>query len=109
MGRITVCPTGASPISLLISLVRLNFYSSGTVYGDQALRQLVHTVSVGTLDSALVQPRETFQPLIRHLCAAAIVVHNHTSGDPAPSAEELALTKRLAEAGRFCKFRCSTM
>ena len=56
-------------------------------------------VSRGTLTSSLVHPREVFGPAIREVAAAVIVAHNHPSGDPEPSQEDLAVTKRLHEAG----------
>ena len=59
----------------------------------------VNLVSIGSLTAALVHPREFLKALILGNAAAAIVVHNHPSGDPAPSAEDLALTKRLREVG----------
>jgi DNA repair protein RadC len=61
----------------------------------------VHRVAVGTLTSCTVHPREVFAPLLRRAAAAALLVHNHPSGDPAPSPEDEALTERLAEAGRL--------
>lgn len=60
-----------------------------------------HTVSVGTLNASIVHPRETFKLLIRRACASAILVHNHPSGDPEPSTEDIQLTKRLVEAGKI--------
>ncbi len=60
-----------------------------------------HTVSVGTLNASIVHPRETFKLLIRRACASTILVHNHPSGDPEPSKEDIQLTKRLIEAGRI--------
>lgn len=56
-------------------------------------------VSRGTLTASLVHPREVFAPAIREFAAAVIVVHNHPSGDPEPSAEDLAVTERLRQAG----------
>jgi len=58
-------------------------------------------ISEGTLNSSLVHPREVFGPAIREGAAALIVAHNHPSGDPEPSAEDLAVTRRLIEAGRL--------
>lgn len=58
-------------------------------------------VSEGTLTSSLVHPREVFAPALREAAAAIIVVHNHPSGDPEPSAEDLAVTRRLIDAGRL--------
>lgn len=60
-----------------------------------------HTVSVGSLNASIVHPRETFRMLIRRSCAAAILVHNHPSGDPTPSIEDVSLTKKLVEAGQI--------
>lgn len=58
-----------------------------------------HQVSVGTLTTSLVHPRECFKALILANAAAGILVHNHPSGDPTPSAEDLAITERLREVG----------
>jgi DNA repair protein RadC len=59
----------------------------------------VHTVSIGCLASSLVHPRECYKPAILASAAAVLVGHNHPSGDPEPSAEDVALTRRLASAG----------
>jgi DNA repair protein RadC len=59
----------------------------------------LHTVSVGCLTSSLVHAREVFKPAILSGSAALLLGHNHPSGDPEPSAEDLALTRRLAAAG----------
>jgi DNA repair protein RadC len=59
----------------------------------------LHTVSIGCLTSSLVHPRETFKPAILASAAAIVLAHNHPSGDPEPSAEDVALTRRLAAAG----------
>lgn len=56
-------------------------------------------VARGCLTSVDVHPREVFRPLIRQSAATAVVAHNHPSGDPAPSHEDIALTYRLHEAG----------
>ena len=58
-------------------------------------------VSVGTLTTSLVHPREVFGPAVRIGAAALIVAHNHPSGDPEPSAEDLAVTTRLIEVGKL--------
>jgi len=58
-------------------------------------------VSEGSLTSSIVHPREVFAPAIRESAAALIVAHNHPSGDPTPSREDLEVTARLAEAGRL--------
>lgn len=57
-------------------------------------------VSVGTLSSSIVHPREVFRLAVRTSAAALVCVHNHPSGDPEPSAEDLEVTRRLAAVGR---------
>jgi DNA repair protein RadC len=59
----------------------------------------IETLSVGCLTSSLVHPREVFEVAIREHGAAVLLSHNHPSGDPEPSAEDLALTRRLVQAG----------
>ena len=56
-------------------------------------------VSIGCLTASLVHPREVFQEAVVSRAAALVLFHNHPSGDPEPSAEDLALTRRLAQAG----------
>jgi DNA repair protein RadC len=56
-------------------------------------------ISVGCLTSSLVHPREVFQEALACRAAALILFHNHPSGDPEPSAEDVSLTRRLASAG----------
>jgi len=62
---------------------------------------LKETVSIGTINASLVHPREVFEPAIRELAVAVILVHNHPSGDPTPSEDDINLTKRLIEAGKI--------
>lgn len=64
-----------------------------------------NVISVGTLTSSLVHPREVFKPAILASAAALVLVHNHPSGDPEPSAEDRALTRRLVEAGEMLGIR----
>jgi DNA repair protein RadC len=59
-----------------------------------------HEVSGGTLDATLVHPREVFKATLL-ANAAAIILGHHPSGDPTPSADDMALTRRLAEAGKL--------
>lgn len=61
----------------------------------------VEDISVGSLNSSIVHPREVFKPAIRRSSAAIILVHNHPSGDPTPSREDVDITRRLAEAGKI--------
>ena len=55
----------------------------------------------GSVHSAVVRVAEVFQDAVREKCSGLIVVHNHPTGDPAPSAEDVSLTKQLVEAGRL--------
>lgn len=59
------------------------------------------TISVGGLTSSIAHPREVFQEAIRHSAAALILVHNHPSGDPSPSREDIQLTKQMMKAGEI--------
>lgn len=58
-------------------------------------------VSIGNLDSAPVHPREVFGPAVRRGAAAVVVAHNHPSGDPTPSYQDIEVTTRLEEASRI--------
>jgi len=58
-------------------------------------------VSEGSLTSSLVHPREVFAPVVRESAAAVILIHNHPSGDPAPSQEDLQITRRLRQVGEI--------
>jgi len=66
---------------------------------SQVLREVL--VTRGLLNSSLVHPREVFRAAIVEAAAGIIVVHNHPSGDPTPSAEDRAVTRQLVEAGRL--------
>src|SRR6266404_1356398 len=59
----------------------------------------INLVSLGSLTAALVHPREVFKAAIAGSAAALVLVHNHPSGDPSPSSEDLAITKRLCDVG----------
>ena len=58
-------------------------------------------VSEGSLNQSIVHPREVFNPAVKESAAAVILVHNHPTGDPAPSSEDIAVTRRLREAGEI--------
>ncbi len=58
-------------------------------------------VAVGNLDSAPIHPREVFKEAVRRSAAAVIIAHNHPSGNPEPSADDLTITERLRAAGRI--------
>ena len=61
----------------------------------------VHEISRGTLNGSMVHPREVFKTAVLHNAAAIICFHNHPSGDPKPSKEDIEITKRLVEAGEI--------
>jgi DNA repair protein RadC len=61
----------------------------------------VETVSIGSLNASIVHPREVFRPAILAAAASIIVAHNHPSGDPEPSEEDIAITRRLAQVGEL--------
>jgi DNA repair protein RadC len=58
-------------------------------------------VSIGSLDTSIVHPREVFKEAVSSSAASVIFVHNHPSGDPEPSKEDVELTKRLVKAGEI--------
>ena len=62
-------------------------------------------ISEGSLTASLVHPREVYNPVIRESAAGVIFVHNHPSGDPAPSPEDIDITKRLKEVGEVMGVR----
>jgi DNA repair protein RadC len=63
---------------------------------------LMHTlVSIGTLSSSLVHPREVFGPALREGAASLILIHNHPSGDPTPSPDDLRLTRQLSQGAKL--------
>ncbi|NLN88106.1 MAG: DNA repair protein RadC [Syntrophomonadaceae bacterium] len=59
------------------------------------------SVSVGGLHSSIVHPREVFKTAVKRSAASIILAHNHPSGDPAPSRQDIEITRRLIEAGRI--------
>jgi DNA repair protein RadC len=72
----------------------------GVVLLDSKHRVIKTTVvAIGTLNSTVVEPRDVFREALAGGAAAVLVFHNHPSGDPSPSADDVALTRRLAAAG----------
>lgn len=61
----------------------------------------IEVVSLGDLTSTIVHPREIFKEAVRRAAAAVILAHNHPSGDPTPSREDLEITRRITEAGKI--------
>lgn len=62
-------------------------------------------ISEGSLNASIVHPREVFSPVVRESAAAVLFVHNHPSGDPTPSREDLEITSRLKDAGNLMGVR----
>lgn len=72
------------------------------LYLDTRNQEIMHEViSVGTLNASLVHPREVFEPAVIHHCAQIIIAHNHPSGDPEESYDDIMTTRRLVEAGKI--------
>ncbi|NOT32990.1 MAG: hypothetical protein HOP12_02345 [Candidatus Eisenbacteria bacterium] len=61
----------------------------------------LETISIGSLNASIVHPREVFLPAVKASAASLVLVHNHPSGDPEPSEEDLSITKRLVEGGEL--------
>jgi DNA repair protein RadC len=61
----------------------------------------ISTISIGTLNASLVHPREVFKDAIVHSAASVVLAHNHPSGDPEPSEDDLKITKKLVESGKI--------
>jgi DNA repair protein RadC len=58
-------------------------------------------ITLGTLESSLVHPREVFKPAIVGSCSSIIIAHNHPSGDPHPSSSDIKVTRTLKQAGEI--------
>ncbi len=72
------------------------------LYLDAENKLITHEIiSIGSLDSSLVHPREVFYPAIKHKAVSIIVAHNHPSGNSEPSEDDIVLTKRLVKAGKI--------
>lgn len=65
--------------------------------------QVIHqqTIFIGSLNASIVHPREVFKEAFRRSAASIICIHNHPSGDPGPSREDIEVTKRLVECGKI--------
>jgi DNA repair protein RadC len=61
----------------------------------------IHEIYIGNVNTAVVRPSEVLRPAVRENAPSIIVVHNHPSGDPTPSAEDVAITRQLAQAGQL--------
>ncbi len=61
----------------------------------------IETISIGSLNSSVVHPREIFKAAIENSSASIILIHNHPSGNPDPSAEDINITKKIVESGKI--------
>ena len=101
-GDITIIEVPEDAIHLLSYLKREKQEHFVAVLLDAKNQVLSHpTVHIGTLTMSLVGPREVFRTAIREGASSLIVAHNHPSGDPTPSPEDLEVTKRLVEVGKM--------
>jgi len=64
------------------------------------------TSSIGTMTSSLVHPRDVFRTAIANMTAGLVFIHNHPSGDPSPSKEDVGVTRRLCKVGKVVGIRC---
>lgn len=71
------------------------------IFFDTRNNLIVDDVSVGTLNASLVHPREVFKRAILNNASHVVIAHNHPSGDPTPSGEDIITTNRLIEAGKI--------
>lgn len=98
-------PTVQSPQDAVVYLqeIRSRKKEHFVVLYLNARNQIIHRefVSIGTLNSSLVHPREVFAPAIQYSSASVILSHNHPSGDCQPSSEDIDLTRRLISAGEL--------
>ena len=63
--------------------------------------EAIETISIGSLNASIVHPREVFLPAVLSSAASIVLTHNHPSGDPEPSEEDLSITRRLIECGEL--------
>jgi DNA repair protein RadC len=95
----------------LFERYRAQFFSASKEYfvslhlnsKNQLIREVL--ISIGSLSSSVVHPREVFAPAVRDSSAALIFLHNHPSGDPAPSREDRECTQRLCQSGKILGIR----
>jgi DNA repair protein RadC len=85
------------------SACKEHFFSLHLNSKNQLIREVL--VSIGSLSTSIVHPREVFSPAVRDSTAALIFIHNHPSGDPAPSREDRDCTQRLIHAGQILGIR----
>jgi DNA repair protein RadC len=94
-------PTDAAQL-MLLEMSHLDQEQLRAICLDTKNRvQKVHTIYIGSLNSSMVRIGEVFKEAIRINSAAVIIVHNHPSGDPTPSPEDVLVTRQIIEAGKL--------
>ena len=87
---------------LMLEMAHLDQEHLRTILLDTKNRvQTIHTVYIGNLNTSMVRPGEVFKEAVRRNSAALIVVHNHPSGDPTPSPEDVLVTREIVQAGQL--------
>jgi DNA repair protein RadC len=85
-----------------VDMVKMRREQFRALYLDNRQRLVAdEVISIGTLTSAILHPREVFRPALTHRAVSVILVHNHPSGDAAPSVEDVEMTRQLADAGKI--------
>lgn len=94
------CPLDVYRLSLdLVSLYQEHFVVFFLNTKNRIIRR--ETITIGSLSATVIHPREVFRAAIQHSSAAIVCVHNHPSGDPTPSFEDIEVTRRLVDAGKI--------
>ncbi len=88
----------------LVAELKKECFWSVLLDGKNRINGMVR-VSEGSLTASLAHPREVFRPAVREAAAAILFVHNHPSGDPEPSQEDIQITRRLVESGKVLGIR----
>ncbi len=92
---------------MLVEMAQLDQEHLRTICLDTKNRvQKIHTVYIGSLNSSLVRIGELYKEAIRLNSAAVILVHNHPSGDPTPSPEDVLVTRQAVDAGKLLDIDC---
>ncbi len=86
-------------IPLLRDEIKENFYVVCLNSANKIIRNEI--VSVGNLNSSVVHPREIFKAAIENNSASIILIHNHPSGNPEPSNEDISITRKIVESGKI--------
>lgn len=102
--RLTAPHQAAEAFTTLVGLPDREYFVAMHLDGKNKI-QSVSVISQGSLNQSIVHPREVFKAAILSNAAAVIVVHNHPTGDLTPSQEDIAITKRLKDAGDIMGIR----